>query len=149
VGKATIAGTLVVGIGWVFSVSDIQNRELPELLSLIGIPSLNCPQFLSFGVYCICKVLEIFPNEVAYAVPLTEKSTRYSFCFQNPMKEADINLQRKCAAVEAEKALENSRGCARTEGMSTVDKSRSIFDAFLNGFLNRVHDNKLHQLILF
>jgi hypothetical protein len=32
--------------------------------------------------------------------------------------------------LEAEKALENSSGCARTEGMSAIYKSTSIFDTF-------------------
>ena len=34
-----------------------------------------------------------------------------------------MDLQRKRAAVLAERALENTSGCARTEGLSAVDKS--------------------------
>ncbi len=86
---------------------------------------LNGPQFWGFGIDNVRKYLETLPGAVACAVPLTEKSTPYRFCFHNPTENSVTDLQRKRAALEAEKALENSSGCARTEGMSAVDKSTS------------------------
>ncbi len=86
---------------------------------------LNGPQFWGFGVDNVRKALEALPEAVACAVPLTEKSTTYRFCFQNPTEEAVTELQRKRAAIKAEEALENTSGCARTEGTKAVDKSTS------------------------
>ena len=63
------------------------------------------------------------PGAVACAAPLTTKSKPYNFCFVNPLEEQVFDLQRHRAANLAEKALENASGCARTEGMSAVDKS--------------------------
>lgn len=48
----------------------------------------------------------------------------YKFCIRNPTEESVMDLQRKRAAMRAEKALENTSGCARTEGSSAFDKSK-------------------------
>ena len=40
-----------------------------------------------------------------------------------PDSDAVLGLQRKRAAVKAERALENSSGCARTEGIKAVVRS--------------------------
>jgi histone-lysine N-methyltransferase SETD1 len=60
---------------------------------------------------------------VASAVPLGDSSIPYKFCFVKPSEDNVMDLQRKRAAALAEKALENTSGCARTEGLSAVDKS--------------------------
>mmetsp|Transcript_12377 Transcript_12377/g.23194 ORF Transcript_12377/g.23194 Transcript_12377/m.23194 type:complete len:2389 (-) Transcript_12377:1254-8420(-) len=85
---------------------------------------LNGPQFFGFGVDFVREALETSPSAVACAVPLTPSSCQYQFCFQNPSSEAVMELQRKRAAVRAERALENTSGCARTEGSIAFDKSK-------------------------
>jgi len=85
--------------------------------------SLNGPQFFGFGLDTIRKALEMSSNAVVCAAPLTENSEPYQFCFVNPREEQVVDLQQRRAANLAEKALENASGCARTEGMSAVDKS--------------------------
>jgi hypothetical protein len=67
--------------------------------------------------------LETIPGVEAVVASLTANSPNYKFCFQQPASDAITELQRKRAAVAAEKALENSSGCARTEGMTAVTKS--------------------------
>jgi SET domain-containing protein len=47
----------------------------------------------------------------------------YRFCYVQPSIESVMALQRKRAAEAAERALENSTGCARTEGMQAVARS--------------------------
>ena len=86
---------------------------------------MNGPQFWGFGIDNVRKALEELPQSVACVVPLTEKSIPYRFCFKNPSEDAVRDLQRKRAAIKAEKALENLSGCARTEGEKAVDKSTS------------------------
>ena len=71
----------------------------------------------------IRTALENMPEALACAVPLTKDSKPYQFCFVRPQKEDVMDLQRKRAAVLAEKELENISGCARTEGSSAVTKS--------------------------
>lgn len=58
------------------------------------------------------------------AVPLTTFSTPYQFCFEKPTQQSVMDLQRRRAAIKAEKSLENVSGCARTEGSSAFDKSK-------------------------
>jgi hypothetical protein len=45
-------------------------------------------------------------------------------------KMIQLNISSAVLPLEAEKALDNSSSCARTEGMSPADKSTSIFDTF-------------------
>ena len=59
----------------------------------------------------------------AVVAPLTPTSPKYRFCYVQPDVEAIGDLQRKRAAVAAERALENSTGCARTEGAVAVHRS--------------------------
>ena len=59
----------------------------------------------------------------AVVAPLTDQSLSYRFCFVQPSLESITALQRKRAAVAAERALENSTGSARTEGMQAVARS--------------------------
>lgn len=54
---------------------------------------------------------------------LTKHSVSYRFCFVQPSIDSVTDLQRKRAAVAAERALENASGSARTEGMSAVARS--------------------------
>ena len=69
------------------------------------------------------KSLEISPGIEAVTVPLTPSSPMYQFCFVHPKRSAIQDLARRRAAAAAEKALENSSGSARTEGMTAVAKS--------------------------
>jgi SET domain-containing protein len=63
------------------------------------------------------------PKVETVAAPLTEASPQYRFCYNQPSEEAIMDLQRKRAAAAAERKLENSSGCARTEGMTAVTRS--------------------------
>jgi hypothetical protein len=67
--------------------------------------------------------LEASPGVEALVAPVTASSPAYQFCFYQPTVEAIVDLQRKRAAVAAERALENSSGCARTEGMKAMTRS--------------------------
>jgi hypothetical protein len=69
------------------------------------------------------ETLETRPGIEAVVAKLTEKSPAYRFCFKQPSKDVVTALQRRRAAAAAEKALENTSGCARTEGMSAVARS--------------------------
>lgn len=69
------------------------------------------------------KALEIVPGVEAVVAPLSSSSPKYRFCFSQPTVESIMDLQRKRAAVTAEQALENSSGCARTEGIKAVARS--------------------------
>lgn len=91
---------------------------------------LNAAQFFGFGLDSIRRLLECCPGVEAATAPLTPKSPRYRFCFSyGPESDAtkleDLirDLQRKRAAVKAEEELQNSTGCARTEGIKAVVKS--------------------------
>jgi hypothetical protein len=84
---------------------------------------LNGPQFFGFGLDRVRKALECSAGVEAVVAPLSETSPSYRFSFVQPEMEAIMALQRKRAAVAAENALENSSGCARTEGMKAVTKS--------------------------
>lgn len=79
----------------------------------------------------IRRRLETLPGVEAVAAPLTANSPTYKFCFSygpegnrlSVFEETIRDLQRKRAAEKAEEALENSTGCARTEGIKAVVKS--------------------------
>lgn len=80
-------------------------------------------QFFGFAVDHVRKALETSPGVEAVVAPLTESSPKYRFCFSQPTVEAITDLQRKRAAAKAEQALENTSGCARTEGTKAVARS--------------------------
>lgn len=80
-------------------------------------------QFFGFGLNHVRRALECIPGVEAVVAPLLESSQSYQFCFVQPSVESIMALQRKRAAVAAEKALENSSGSARTEGMKAVTQS--------------------------
>lgn len=77
-------------------------------------------KFFGFGLDHIRKRLEASPGVEAVVAPLSSNSPMYSFCFMHPEVEAVLALQRKRAAANAERELENSSGCARTEGIKAV-----------------------------
>lgn len=81
---------------------------------------LNGAQFFGFGLNHIRRALEASPGVEATVAPLTASSPKYRFCFTQPTVDAILDLQRKRAAKKAEQALENSSGCARTEGIKAV-----------------------------
>jgi histone-lysine N-methyltransferase SETD1 len=68
-------------------------------------------------------MLEARPGAEAATAPLNPSSPNYRFCYTQPTIEAILDLQRKRAAAKAEQALENSTGCARTEGMNAFARS--------------------------
>lgn len=80
-------------------------------------------QFFGFGLNHIRRALETLPGIEAVVAPLSESSLSYRFCYVQPSIESVMAFQRKRAADAAEKALENSTGCARTEGMQAVARS--------------------------
>jgi len=86
---------------------------------------LNGPQFFGFGLEHIRKALEKLPGVEAVVARLHPRmSPSYRFSFVQPSKESIVALQRKRAALQAERALENnSSGCARAEGTKAVTKS--------------------------
>ena len=84
---------------------------------------LNGNQFFGFGLNHIRRMLESSAGVEAVVTPLTPNSSRYRFCFVQPTVDSIRDLQRKRAAVKAEAALENSTGCARTEGLKAVTSS--------------------------
>lgn len=59
----------------------------------------------------------------AAVAPITDASPQYRFCYLQPSEESIVDLQRRRAAAAAEKKLENSSGCARTEGVTAVARS--------------------------
>lgn len=67
--------------------------------------------------------MEASPGVEAVVAPLTSTSPKYRFCFHMPQLEVVKDLIRKRAAIKAERALENSSGCARTEGIRAVARS--------------------------
>jgi F/Y-rich N-terminus/SET domain/PHD-like zinc-binding domain/F/Y rich C-terminus len=85
--------------------------------------ALNGPQFFGFGLNLVRERLEKMPGIEAVVAPLKPTSAKYRFCFVQPTIDSILDLQRKRAAVAAERALENSSGCARTEGRVAVQRS--------------------------
>lgn len=84
---------------------------------------LNGNQFFGFGLNHVRRMLESCPGVEAVVTPLTQSSAKYRFCFVQPTVESIRDLQRRRAAAKAELALENSTGCARTEGLKAVAQS--------------------------
>lgn len=84
---------------------------------------LNGPQFFGFGLHMVRRALETSRGVEAVVAPLSEASVSYRFAFVQPDIESVMDLQRNRAAIAAEHALENSSGCARTEGMKAVAQS--------------------------
>jgi histone-lysine N-methyltransferase SETD1 len=80
-------------------------------------------KFFGYGLNHVRKALENSPGIEAVVAPLNEGSPQYQFCYSQPSVESIVELQRKRAAVAAEKKLENLSGCARTEGMTAVARS--------------------------
>lgn len=80
-------------------------------------------QFFGVGLNQIRERLESLPGIESVVAPLKPTSPKYRFCFVKPNIDAIVDLQRKRAAVAAERALENSTGCARTEGIFAVQRS--------------------------
>lgn len=85
-------------------------------------------QFFGFGLNNIRKLLEASKGAEAVVSPLSSSSLKYKFCYvcgSNPPSFVDqiLDLQRRRAAARAEEALENSSGCARTEGIKAVARS--------------------------
>jgi len=88
-----------------------------------GAFGLNGPQFFGYGMNHIRKALECSTGIEAVVAPTNSTSPQYLFCYSQPTVESIIELQRKRAAVAAEQKLENSSGCARTEGITAVTRS--------------------------
>mmetsp|Transcript_4693 Transcript_4693/g.10574 ORF Transcript_4693/g.10574 Transcript_4693/m.10574 type:complete len:1816 (+) Transcript_4693:173-5620(+) len=84
---------------------------------------LNGPQFFGFGLNNIRRRLEKLPGVEALISPLEDSSPSYRFCFAQPDPDSIRDLQRRRAAIKAEMVLENSSGCARTEGIKAVTRS--------------------------
>ena len=69
------------------------------------------------------------PGVEAVVAPLSSSSPVYQFCFshgaegKDSLEELVKDLQRRRVATKAEEALQNTSGCARTEGMKAVVKS--------------------------
>eukprot|EP00529_Nitzschia_sp_RCC80_P002441 CAMPEP_0113507844 /NCGR_PEP_ID=MMETSP0014_2-20120614/36686_1 /TAXON_ID=2857 /ORGANISM="Nitzschia sp." /LENGTH=2090 /DNA_ID=CAMNT_0000403489 /DNA_START=61 /DNA_END=6333 /DNA_ORIENTATION=+ /assembly_acc=CAM_ASM_000159 len=84
---------------------------------------MNGPQFFGFGLDHVRKILEALPGTAALVTRLTDSSPQYLFCNTQPSLESITDLQRKRAAIDAEKRLENATGCARTEGITAVARS--------------------------
>lgn len=88
-----------------------------------GAFGLNGPQFFGYGTIPIRKALENISGIEAVVAPIHPKSPQYVFCYSQPTVESIMELQRKRAAVAAEQKLENTSGCARTEGIKAVARS--------------------------
>ncbi len=80
-------------------------------------------QFFGYGLHSVRKAIEQLPGCETVALPLSESSQAYNFCFHLPNEKKLKDLQRKRAAKKAENSLSNSTGCARTEGFGAVRKS--------------------------
>lgn len=123
----TVYGQLVEKVKEVnneyFSHGDLFSKLPTERLSRKKAFGLNGPQFFGFGVNFIRKMLEYSPGVEAVAAPLTDASPQYHFCFIQPSEESIVDLQRRRAAVAAELKLQNTSGCARTEGMNAVTRA--------------------------
>ena len=106
-----------------FNVRAEMYSKLPAIrTSMKKAFGLNGPQFFGFGLHHVRKLLECLPGVEAVVAPLNEGSPSYRFSFFQPSKNVIMDLQRKRAAVQAEKALENSSGSARTEGIKAMTR---------------------------
>jgi SET domain len=90
------------------------------------------PQFFGFGLNSVRRLLESSAGVEAVAAPLSPNSSpQYRFCFfygpggsdSSALLDLIRDMLRKRAAAKAELALQNSTGCARTEGIKAVVKS--------------------------
>ncbi|KAG7346823.1 glutamine amidotransferases class-II [Nitzschia inconspicua] len=106
-----------------FSHGDLFSKLPTERKSRKKVYGMNGPQFFGFGTNCIRQLLEALPGSEALVTKLTDSSPQYLFCYVQPSEDAIMDLQRRRAAIEAEKKLENATGCARTEGMTAVTRS--------------------------
>lgn len=106
-----------------YSHGDLQSKLPTERLSRKKTYGLNGPQFFGFGLNFIRKAIEHSPGVEAVVAPVTDASPQYRFCYLQPSEESIVDLQRRRAAAAAEKKLENSSGCARTEGVTAVARS--------------------------
>jgi len=106
-----------------FSNGDPFSKLPTKRVSRKGAFGLNGPQFFGYGTESIRKALESAAGVEAVVAPINPKSPQYLFCYSQPTVESIMELQRKRAAVAAEQKLENSSGCARTEGITAVARS--------------------------
>jgi len=106
-----------------FSHGDLYSKLPTMRKSTKNFFGLNGPQFFGFGLNQVRKVIEALPGTEAVVTKLNASSPQYLFCYSQPSVDACMDLQRRRAALAAEKKLENASGCARTEGMSAVTRS--------------------------
>eukprot|EP00538_Stauroneis_constricta_P006064 CAMPEP_0119546822 /NCGR_PEP_ID=MMETSP1352-20130426/1064_1 /TAXON_ID=265584 /ORGANISM="Stauroneis constricta, Strain CCMP1120" /LENGTH=2084 /DNA_ID=CAMNT_0007591549 /DNA_START=81 /DNA_END=6335 /DNA_ORIENTATION=- len=106
-----------------YSQGDLYSKLPTKRLSRKRIFGLNGAQFFGFGLSTIRRALETLPGSESLATPMTDASPRYRFCYNQPSMEAITVLQRERAVIAAEKELENTSGCARTEGTKAVARS--------------------------
>lgn len=106
-----------------FSHGDLYSKRPTMRKSSKKCFGLNGPQFFGFGLNQVRKVIEGLPGTEAVVTKLNPASPQYLFCYSQPSVDNIMDLQRKRAALAAEKKLENASGCARTEGMSAVTRS--------------------------
>mmetsp|Transcript_4661 Transcript_4661/g.5271 ORF Transcript_4661/g.5271 Transcript_4661/m.5271 type:complete len:2005 (+) Transcript_4661:174-6188(+) len=106
-----------------FSHGNLYSKLPTERRSSKQFFGLNGPQFFGFGTNHIRRLIEGLPGTEAVVTKLTENSPQYLFCYTQPSVDAIMDLQRRRAAISAEKKLENASGCARAEGMRAVTRS--------------------------
>ena len=106
-----------------FSHGDLYSKLPTKRRSAKKFFGLNGPQFFGFGLNQVCKAIEALPGTEAVVTKLNASSPQYLFCYSQPSVDSIMKLQRKRAALAAEKKLENATGCARTEGMNAVTRS--------------------------
>jgi histone-lysine N-methyltransferase SETD1 len=106
-----------------FSHGDLYSKLPTERNSVKKFFGLNGPQFFGFGLNPVRKVIEALPATEAVVTKLNATSPQYLFCYSQPSVDSIMDLQRRRAALAAEKKLENASGCARTEGRSAVTRS--------------------------
>jgi hypothetical protein len=85
---------------------------------------LNGPHFFGIGIPEVRLAMEMSKNAPSLVVPLTAKSVPYSFCYRLPTDAEVTAVQRRRAALMAEKELVSSSGCARVDGQGAVEKSK-------------------------
>lgn len=106
-----------------FSHGDLYSKLPTERRSHKKFFGLSGPQFFGFGTNEIRELIEALPGTEAVVTKLTASSPQYLFCYMQPPVDHIMDLQRRRAALAAEKKLENASGCARTEGISAVTRS--------------------------
>jgi len=113
----------VVGINSSCYSSDVASHAPSFRRSRKASYGLTGPQFFGFGINDIRRKIECLPDIEAVVAQLTPRSPKYRFCFHQPTVDTILDLQRRRAAMKAERALENSSGSARTEGSQAVVQS--------------------------